>query len=236
MLTLLKAKKFILNIFFPPLCLNCQTRLKNESGRDLCPACWNTIQINTSLFCPVCNLRLAENKKVCHKDCQYLLAAATGYGNEAVRNLLKYFKFQKWSRLQKPLGEILISYLRNLELEISNFIVVPIPLSRQRENQRGFNQAKLIAEIAADFYKLNLIEPLKRIKNTKIQSLAKNRGEREQNIAGCFSVPDPELVAGQNIILVDDVHTSGATMSEAARTLKSAGAKKIIALVIAKAR
>jgi competence protein ComFC len=230
---LMKIKKWAFNILFPPLCLNC----RKTSENDLCPACRNTIQINTSLFCPVCGLRLADNKRVCHKDSQYLLAAATSYNNEAVRSLLKLFKFKKWRRLQEPLGEILIRYLENWKLEIGNFVALPIPLHPDREAERGFNQSLLLAKIAADFYKLQLApDILKRTKNTKTQSLAKNHEERTQNVAGCFSVTNPELITGQNVILVDDVHTSGATMSEAAKTLKSAGAKKIIALVIAKAR
>lgn len=219
-------------ILFPAICLGC----RKNSENDICPECRQKIPINTSLFCAVCGLRLANNKKVCHKDSQYLLAAATGYDNETVRTLLKLFKFKKWSRLQKPLGEILVRYLGNLELEIENFVVAPIPLSHDRLKERGFNQAKLIAEVAADFYQLDLIEPIQRIKNTKTQSLAKNYEERARNVAGCFAVSRPEPIQGRNIILVDDVHTSGATISEAAKILKSAGAKKIIALVIAKAR
>ena len=165
------------------------------------------------------------------------MAAATSYGNEAVRNLLKLFKFKKWQRLQEPLGEILIQYFENCKLKIDNFIIVPIPLHPDREAERGFNQSLLLAKTVADFYGLNLNpDILKRIKNTKTQSLAKNHEEREQNVSGCFSVQSPELVNGHNVILVDDVHTSGATMSEAARILRANGAEKIIALVVAKAR
>lgn len=227
-----KLKKWAQEILFPPLCLNCQKASKN----DLCPDCFSGIRLNTSLFCPACGLRLANNKKVCHKDSPYLLAAAADYGNDSVRTLLKLFKFKKWQRLQKPLGEILSSYLQTLNLQLTNCVVIPIPLHEDREKERGFNQAKLIAQIAADFYKLDLIEPIQRIKNTKTQSLAKNREERVKNIAGCFLLTHPELVEGRNILLVDDVHTSGATISEAAKTLKFAGAKKIIALVIAKTK
>ena len=165
------------------------------------------------------------------------MAAATSYGNEAVRNLLKLFKFKKWQRLQKPLGEILIRYLQIAQLPITDYLITPIPLHPDREAERGFNQSLLLAKTVADFYGLNLNPNiLKRIKNTKTQSLAKSYGERQQNVSGCFSVQSPELVIGQNVILVDDVHTSGATMSEAARILRANGAEKIIALVVAKAR
>lgn len=221
---------------FPPSCLNCGKHLPGAAEQVLCLFCSENIKINTSLFCPVCGLRLGNNKKICHKESQYLLAAAVNYNNDAVRKLLKFFKFKRWLRLKNPLGEILIDYLSTLNLELTNFVAVPVPLAPAREKKRGFNQAKILAEIAAKQQGLNLIDALKRIKNTQIQSLAKSREERERNVAGCFAVASPELIKGKNILLVDDVHTSGATIGEAARTLKAAGAKKIIALVVAKAR
>jgi competence protein ComFC len=76
---------------------------------------------------------------------------------------------------------------------------------------------------------------LSRTRPTLSQTKKKNCGEREENIRGCFSAEKPELISGKNVFLVDDVFTSGATMREAARVLKSAGAGKIIALAVARA-
>ncbi len=236
---LIKIKEAILDILFPALCLNCRTALPRESGRILCGQCQEKIQFNTTLFCPVCRLRLADNKKVCHKDSKYLLAAATNYDNEVIRNLIHFFKYQKWSNLKNFLGEILIKYLDSIPLTPGSetCVVIPIPLSQDRLRERGFNQSLLLAKIVADRYRLDLTDNvLKRIKETKSQSGLKDWEERKENVKNCFALENPELINGKNIILVDDVYTSGATMNEAATILRSHGAKKIIAVVVAKAR
>ncbi len=175
------------------------------------------------------------------------MAAATNYDSEVIRNLIHFFKYQKWSKLQNLLGEILIQYIENCELParqslgagggIENFVAIPIPLSKDRLRERGFNQSGLLAKAVADHYQLDLINNvLKRTKETKSQSGLKDWEERKENVKNCFALENPELIKGKNIILVDDVYTSGATMDEAAKILRANGARKIIALVVAKAR
>ncbi|TSC96593.1 MAG: putative amidophosphoribosyltransferase [Parcubacteria group bacterium Athens0714_26] len=231
-----KIKDLFLDILFPPQCLNCQVTLKDhEKENAICGKCLNGIILNTTFFCPVCKARLPDNRKICHKDSNYLLAAATGYNNETIKNLIWVFKYKKWRRLKKPLGDLLINYLENIDYDFKDYMVIPIPLHKKRERERGFNQSKLLAEIAAEKLKINLVTNcLKRTKNTKIQAELKELNQRKQNIENCFAVENPDAIKNKNIILVDDVHTSGTTMGEATNVLRVAGAKKIIALVIAK--
>ena len=125
--------------------------------------------------------------------------------------------------------------IKNLKLEIRNFVIVPIPLHPRRRRNRGFNQAKLLAESVAKNFNLPVFENLIRIKNNDPQMKIKGFEARIKNINGCFKIQNPEFIAGKNIILIDDVFTSGATMNEAVKILKSAGAKKTIALVASKA-
>lgn len=139
---------------------------------------------------------------------------------------------------------MLIKYFDSVTIKPSTFnfspltcAVIPIPLSKDRLRERGFNQSLLLAKAVADHYRLNLVDNvLKRTKETKTQSGLKDWEERKENVKNCFALENPELIKGKNIILVDDVYTSGATMNEAAETLRANGARKIIALVIAKAR
>lgn len=230
-----KIKNLFLDILFPPQCLNCQITLEDrEKENAVCNKCRNEIILNNTFFCPVCKARLPDNRKTCHKDSKYLLAAATSYNNETIKNLIWVFKYKKWRRLKKPLGDLLINYLENIDYDFEDYIIMPIPLHKNRERERGFNQSKLLAEIIAEKLKINLITNcLKRIKNTKIQAELKELNQRRQNIENCFAVDNPDTIKNKNIILVDDVHTSGTTISEAANVLRLAGAKKIIALVIA---
>ncbi len=244
----IKAKEILLDILFPPLCLNCQKHLEtriatnaniNTNSREyknyLCDNCYSLIKLNNTLFCPVCRARLADNKRICHYDSQYLLAAAGNYDDPVLQNLIHYFKYKSFKNLSLILGEIAAKYIENCKLKIENFVVVPIPLHPRRQRERGFNQAKLLAEITAKNSNLELEDCLKRIKNTKPQSQLKDSEKRRSNVFNCFSITSPDFVKGKNIILVDDVFTSGATMNEAVKILKQNGAKRIIALVVAKA-
>lgn len=234
---LIKAKNLFLDILFPPICLSCQKHTENRN-LPVCGDCFKSIKINNTLFCPVCRARLPDGKKICHYDSPYLLAAAASYDNPAVQNLIHCFKYKGFENLSVSLSEIATEYLgdliRNLKLEIRNFVIVPIPLYFWRERERGFNQAKLISENLSLALKLTLVDGLKRTKKTEPQAKSKNAEERAKNISGCFAAKNPSEIAGKNILLVDDVFTSGATMNEAVKTLKSAGAGKIIALTLAK--
>lgn len=248
---LIKAKNIVLDAFFPPICLNCRktpTNTENDTdlrGKLICNQCFNFIKLNNTLFCPVCRSRLAENEKICHFDSPYLLAAAGNYDDDVLRNLIHSFKYQNFRDLSPILGEILLKYIGNCKLppferspvgrEIENFIVIPVPLHPKRERQRGFNQAKLLAEIVARKFNLELSDILKRTKNSEPQAKIKDIGLRAKNMENCFEMKNPGITSGKNIVLVDDVFTSGATAGEAVKILKADGAKKIIVLVLAKA-
>ena len=133
------------------------------------------------------------------------------------------------------MADLLASYLKKLPLTLSSYEILAMPLSSARQRERGFNQAGLIAEELSPLVSVPILPGgLTRIKHSTPQSKIRGRKERLQNVSGAFSAK-PELVAGKNIILLDDVITSGATMFEAARALKSAGVRKIIALAAAKA-
>jgi len=164
------------------------------------------------------------------------LGAAASYEDEAVRNLIHYFKYNPLLNLQKPLATLLIKYLEKLNLDLQGFIVVPIPLHKNKLRTRGFNQSELLAEIIAKKFGIDLdTKLLKRIKDTKPQIKIKDYKERANNIKNAFELINRGKVKSKNIILVDDVYTSGATIKEVVKILKRAGAANIIALTIAKA-
>ncbi len=214
---LTRFKNFVLDILFP------------------IPALPANLRLYDTLFCAVCRARFAENKKTCHQSSQFMLGAAARYDNE-IKNCVWQLKYRNRRVLSEPLSKILISYIENVKLNIEKYVIVPMPLSRERLRTRGYNQSELIASRIAERFGLAMeTGALVRQKHTAPQAEVRGWDERRKNIAGCFGVLHPELVEGRNIILVDDVFTSGATMSEAAHQLKDFGAKKILGLVIAKA-
>ncbi|MBI4034264.1 MAG: ComF family protein [Candidatus Brennerbacteria bacterium] len=233
-----KIWREMLNVLFPPLCVACRRKIL---GSAVCADCENSIELRSGFSCPECGRRLPEATR-CHG--KFILAAAASYQNEAVRELVHVLKYQNVKSALLPLAGIINEYLKKLSAgggsaiggKIQNFIIVPVPLYPKRERERGFNQAELIAGILNG--KLGIAiqnDNLMRVRNTESQIKTKSYGEREKNVAGGFKVRRPMAVAGKNVILVDDVFTSGATMREAVRVLKEAGAKKIIGFVVAKA-
>lgn len=242
---LLELKNFVLDLIFPPVCLVCRKRIDVKNNDSfLCYSCFQKIKINNAAFCPVCSRRLPENEKTCHEGSPFILAAAGFYGDEILDPLIALLKYQKIKQAAVPLGEILSRHLENCKLllrsnspegQIENFVIVPVPLYWQKERQRGFNQTDLIAGCLSENTGLPIVkDALKRIKNTASQVELKDKEKREINVLGCFEVVKPELVSGKNILLLDDVFTTGATMKEAASAIKEAGAGKIIGLVVAK--
>jgi len=145
-------------------------------------------------------------------------------------------KYRNKTNHAQILASLLIDYLKSLKIELGKFLVLPMPLSQKRRRDRGYNQAELLAKIVAESFGLPLeTGHLIRQKDAKPQMEVKDWQERRKNIMNCFGVANPVLIKNKSIILVDDVFTSGATMSEAVHALKDFGAKKIIGLVVAKA-
>jgi len=218
---------FILDLLFPPVCLVCRKRISQPNSPEkisqnffsfLCPSCSQKIRINTGL------------------DKQTGLAAAVSYNEEIPRQLIALLKYKKIKTAAIPLGEILIQYLiENCKLKIENYYIVPVPLHRSREKQRGFNQSYLIAQqLSKNIGWPILKNVLIRIKNTPSQVELQEKKKRKLNVRGCFAVAKPELLAGKNILVLDDVATTGATITEAMKVVRKAGAPKVIGLVVAK--
>ena len=166
--------------------------------------------------------------------------------------MLKYRGNKKIAALLATLlYEELLAFLAEYA-PLTNFtdpLLIPIPLSRKRERERGFNQCHLLCDelVRLDSLRFNLESEkrlnlgsqnftfslaLQKTKDTPSQTKTESRAEREKNLRGCFAA-DAEVVRGRNIILIDDVATTGATIDEARRTLRAAGARKVIAFTVA---
>jgi ComF family protein len=224
---------FLGDIFFPPACVACGDSIARGV---ICEPCRTGIVGFDTLFCGICAARLPEQKKICHKDAPYRLGAAGPYDDDAVKAIIHALKFQGIAAAAEPLADILTGYVGRLGLDLEGYIVMPIPLSIKRARGRGFNQSALIARPFAATLGLPFEEHiLARVVHRKPQSDTENIFERRENIKGCFALSPGAIAQNKKIVLIDDVTTSGTTFTEAARVLRSAGAKKIMALAVAKA-
>jgi ComF family protein len=233
-----KTREAVLDILFPPLCLLCRTYLEPEDrDRHVCAACLVTIPIHQTLFCPICLNRLPEAKAFCHTQASYLLGAATLYTHPSVQALIWSLKYGKETVAARPLGYLLGAYLKGLPFPLTEYVLLPVPLHPARERSRGFNQSAFIAEVAAQTLNLPFLPSLvERIKPTAPQAELQDDILRKENMAQSFRVSTIEAVRGKSILIVDDVVTSGATFNELVRVLKAAGARKVLAVALARAR
>lgn len=229
-----KIKNFLLDVFFPKFCLGC-----GKEKTWLCEDCQALLEIQEENFCPVCGKLTLDFKT--HEFCKRKtnlegLFWAVDYNNPLVKKLILKYKYTPFAKdLTKPIAKILISHflLTEFPLRRMDFILVPIPLVKKRLKWRGFNQAEEISKEISIFFQLPvenfLIQEKEKVPQMKIQDLKK----RKENIKGVFSCHLPEKVKGKKILLIDDVCTTRATLEEATKVLKKAGAKQVWAAVIA---
>ncbi len=151
----------------------------------------------------------------------------------AVSLAIRLFKFQGKVTLQEPLSALMVEFARR-EMDPGDYdCIVPVPLYKTRKRERGFNQSFLLAAVLARdvFSDALLDESLKRIRPTRAQSRLKT-AERAMNVRGAFAVMGNTL-KGKRILLIDDVITTGDTITECAKAMRLAGAKEVDAFAVA---
>lgn len=159
--------------------------------------------------------------------------AATRYG-DSVREALHAFKFHGRRGLAAPLGDLLVDALADGLPAGAPDLLVPVPLHARRERERGFNQARLLAARIGRALGWSVrADVLGRSRATHAQTDLSGAARRA-NVRGAFRVRRPELVAGRHVAVVDDVLTTGATVSECVRTLHAAGAGAVGVLTVAR--
>ncbi len=163
------------------------------------------------------------------------------YADQKVRQAIWELKYRGNKKIARLLAEALYDEMLAFLEEyapLTNFtdpLLIPIPLSKKRERERGFNQCRLLTDVLTeldDGRNFTLSLTLKKVKDTASQTKVESREKRMENLKGCFYA-DANAVLRRNIILIDDVATTGATLMEAKRTLKAAGAKRVIAFTVA---
>lgn len=228
------------DILFPIFCLECQLE-----GYWWCENCIKK-NVNVGIFCcPVCHI-LNTNGQPCNK-CKAASplngnAAFLDYNEEAIiGQLIKRYKYNfafdiavTW---EKMIDIFLPEIFSQMNIDVDTFTIIPIPLHISRERERGFNQADLVAQFV--FKKLLTLKRVEYnnknfIRQKKTNQQAKlNRVDRFDNLKEAFVWVGQKSIP-KNILLIDDVYTSGATMQECARMLKKVGAQKVYGFTLAR--
>ena len=152
--------------------------------------------------------------------------------------MIHLFKYNFIEDLKIPLGKIMVAAFINHRIPLPD-ILIPVPLHKRKLRVRGFNQSELLADFLGENLAPGINFPvLKKVLNRKHFTLSqmkiKNYQDRQKNIQGAFAIQKSAEIRGKNVLLVDDVATTGATLFECALVLKAAGVRKISAIVVAR--
>lgn len=227
-----------LEFLFPVTCTGCG---KHDAGsgddgeRWLCVACRQQT-IPDWPVCVVCG-SFSPTGRTCYPCLPKTPLAGTTavglYRDPILRSAITTFKFHGVRALARPLGELLAQRIAARGLPPATLI--PLPLHPRRQRERGFNQAHLLADVAGALLGLPVEHLLTRTRATSPQtSILESQAVRRRNVSGIFALQPFKTLTVRRAILVDDVLTTGATLTEAARTLRTAGGEEIWAAVVAR--
>ena len=210
--------QYLREFLFPPKCILCMGLLEGEET-DICRRC----RTETDEY-PQGKLKLQFVDRV----------AAVWYYKDNVRRSLHRFKFRRCRFLAEPYGKLMaMKALREDLAEVD--LVTWVPISPLRKLVRGYDQDELLARVISRELGIPCVQLLKKIRHNRAQSGISGYAKRRANVLGVYQAAAPAEISGKRILLVDDILTTGATVSECARVLLTAGAEEINCAVVASA-
>ncbi|MDP8212994.1 MAG: ComF family protein [Candidatus Zapsychrus exili] len=233
--------KGLTSLVYPPNCLICKQYISTQSfGGMLCTHCKNSVKFNIPTFCLKCSRYLGKKIKypLC-KECRqkkpyFDFVWGCCLYEDPIKKLIHKFKYNQRTVLRYLFFELILSFISKYNLDIAQFdTIVPVPLFSTRLRERGYNQSYLLANEISKHFNINISRnSLIKIKNTTPQALLTEK-ERWTNTQGAFRIKSPDKFKGKAVLIIDDLLTTGATVSEIALTLKESGAQTVAALTLA---
>jgi len=249
---LTSAAESLFATFFPADCRLCSTPLTKISRLPVCEECLASVRPISGGLCSVCGERIlspyafmdADSAPLCgvcrRLKPAYVKAAAYGSYEGGLRDLIHLLKYEHVRPAANVLGRMLAEVMTRLAPEFGEQapIIIPIPLHQRKYHERGFNQAELIAQAALKMkpagLDLRLATALLKRTRATLSQTGLSSHQRRENIRGAFQVDKAAEISGRQVVLVDDVFTTGTTVSECARVLQRAGATRIWVATVAR--
>ena len=225
----IKLKRIALDLLFPQWCIGC-----GKEGAYICESCRRLLPLIKSPVCEMCG-RPHSGGALC-PGCIGGQAVIEGIRapflfDGVIRQAIHELKYRNLRALAIPLAELLYKYIADNPLP--GEVLVPVPLHLKRYSERGYNQSSLLAKKLGKLSGLPVIDNcLVRRRHTLAQARSADVNERKSNVVDAFDCLD-ERLKDKQVLLIDDVATSGATLNACARAVKSAGAASVWGLVIA---
>lgn len=225
----------ILSLFFPCECPVCKRYIKDFKYLYVCPACYETARFEGPYKCARCEKPLdsphvTECTECASRENYFETVTAGGYYEGALKELIHALKFYRKKSASKIIARHVLERAGSGVFEGVD-LIVPVPLGKNTLLERGYNQTEALAKIIGRKYGIPVKGSLLKVKETAPQRMLE-RHERLTNMRGAFSAGGG--VEGLSVLVIDDVYTTGATMNEAAKILRKAGAKTVKGLVAAR--
>lgn len=217
----MKGRNKLLDLIFPPKCTFCAGILEHN-GDLTCSNCQRTL--------PWLLGTRAEKRVEFVETC----VSALRY-QERVKQSIHRFKFTGRRWYADTYG-VLAAQCVSDHLTGTYDVITWVPVSKKRKRERGYDQSFLLASAMAEHLGQEPVELLRKVRNNPAQSLLVGAAQRRANVMDAYQAPWPERLAGKRVLLVDDVVTTGETLSECARTLRMAGAESVVCVTLAQAR
>jgi len=246
------AAESLFAVLFPSDCRICRASLTNISRLPVCRQCLDAIRPASGKVCSVCGERVFSSHLFCDAPGAVLcrlchvvkppFAKAVSYGRyeKGLRDLIHLLKYGGVRPAANVLGRMLADAIVPLHSVFGKepIAAIPVPLHVSKRRERGFNQAELIAAAAIKLNsaggRLRLADRiLERRRETRSQ-IGMTPHQRRENLRGAFAVPRSQAIEGREVLLIDDVYTTGATVSECARVLLRAGASRVWVATVAR--
>jgi len=230
---LIVLKDYFFELLYPRnlTCVLCHNEVEDN---ELCDVCLGSIQFNTGRVCESCGRMILSGVYPICGNCKtldryYDRGISVVTYDEYIKKLIFNFKYHDKRYLAHTMASYILKKVIELELEIDFDCIVPVPLHETRFKSRGFNQAELISDFLSEMTGLKVDTSLKRIKNTKALNKLSSE-ERHDILLDAFELTEP---IKKNIILVDDIFTTGATVNACALKLKEMGSGFILVATFA---
>ena len=209
---------FFLDLLYPPRCCFCHKITEKEK------------------ICSACAAKLPYTKENSRQTKLNYISAAVSplYYKDSVRDSLLRYKFHSATGYSKVYGQLIAKCID--ENGINCDIITYVPLSRKRQWVRGYNQAELIANEISKHSGVPVVKLLVKVKNNPAQSGIKSPQKRKTNVLGAYKAVNSELIGEKSVLIIDDIITTGATISECAKILRQQGSGEIFAASLARSK
>ncbi len=218
----------MLNLIFPALCENCKSLFSFSKQNYFCEECLKEIKSLPTVYCKSCGAKTLQCQRCLKKRFYKDIRVFTSYSG-CIKKVITTYKFNKVKTLSQTIAEIIkedfLNFLKEKDIEI----IIPVPLHKNILKERGFDHLTEILNKIVPPYMID--ESLVKVKNTKFQ-MELSKDERSINLKGAFRLKK-ELKAG-NVLVFDDVLTTGSTIMEIYDTLKNEDIKNIYSYIITK--